>query len=154
MRKACPRCSDAVQQKALGKLSAEDAPLKLTVEGMPAAVCSKGHASPVDSNFMLWLIQELKQRASALPAAQDKGMLFKKHLCACGKELESKPERRQSFPMDLAYPQYPGFTAEIEMPLHKCSGCGKEQLRSANEVLRHTSMAIPGLNDAAGFPHV
>jgi DNA-directed RNA polymerase subunit RPC12/RpoP len=154
MRRACPRCSGAVQQKSLGRLSAEDAPLKLTVEGMPAAVCDKNHASPVDSDFMLWLIHELKQRDTALPTAAEKGALFKKYLCAaCGKELASKSERRQSYPLELAYAGYPPFKAEIEMPVYKCTGCGKEQLRSAKEVQKHTSMAIAALNDAAGFPH-
>ena len=153
MRKSCPRCSDVVQQKALGKLIAEDAPLRLTVEGMPAAVCAKNHASPVDGNFMLWLIQELKERESALPLGTEQGMIFKKYLCACGKELASKSERRQAFSQQLDYEGYPAFSAEIEMPVYRCSGCGKEQLRSANDVRKHTSMAIAGLNDAAGFPH-
>ena len=39
------------------------------------------------------------------------------------------------------------------MPVYKCSGCGKEQLRSAKEAQKHTSQAIAELNDAAGFPH-
>jgi hypothetical protein len=153
MRKSCPRCSDAVQQKALGKLSSEDGPVKLTVEGMPAAVCAKNHASPVDGNFMLWLIQALKEREAALPAGTEQGMIFKKYLCACGKELPAKSDRRQAFSQDLAYEGYPAFRAEIEAPVYRCSGCGKEQLRSANDVRKHTSMAIAGLNDAAGFPH-
>jgi hypothetical protein len=154
MRKSCPRCSGAVQAKALGRLSAEDGPLRLTVEGLPAAVCAKNHASPVDGNFMLWLIQALKQGESALPAGAEQGFLFiKKYLCGCGKELASKSERRQAFPQRLEYEGYAPFQAEIEMPVYKCSGCGKEQLRSGNDVRKHTSMAIAGLNDAAGFPH-
>jgi hypothetical protein len=155
MRKACPRCSGAVQQKSLGRLTAEDAPLKLTVDGMPAAVCSKNHASPVDGNFMLWFIQELKQRDTSLPTGEEKGALFKKYLCgSCGKELDAKSVRRQSYPVNLAYEGYPAFKAEIQMPVYKCTACGKEQLRSVKEVQKHTSMAIAALNDAAGFPHV
>ena len=153
MRKSCPRCSSGVQAKALGKLSVESAPLRLCVEGMPAATCPKNHSSPVDGNFMLWLIQELKGRATALPAGGEKGAIFKKFLCACGKELASKAERKQAFALDLAYEGYPGFKAELEMPAYKCSGCGKEQLRSAKEAQKHTSQAIAELNDAAGFPH-
>jgi len=153
VRKSCPRCSGAVQQKALGRLTAEDGPLRLTVEGMPAAVCGRNHASPVDGDFMLWLIQALKEREATLPSGTEQGMIFKKHLCACGKELASKSERRQSFAYELAYPGYAAFKAEIEMPIYRCSACGKEQLRSANDVRKHTAMAIAGLNDAAGFPH-
>ena len=39
------------------------------------------------------------------------------------------------------------------MPVYKCTGCGKEQLRSAKELQGHAAQAIAALNDAAGFPH-
>jgi len=153
MIKHCPRCSGAVEMKPLGNVSAEDAPLKLTVTGMPAARCAKGHAAPVDRDFMLWLIHELKTRGGALPGGEAKGMLFKKYYCACGGELAARAEKRQSFPMDLAYQGAPAFKAEVEMPVFKCMKCGKEQLRSAKELQGHTAQAIASLNDAAGFPH-
>jgi DNA-directed RNA polymerase subunit RPC12/RpoP len=139
--------------KTLDRVSAEDAPLKLTVTGMPAAKCAKGHAAPIDRDFMLWLIQELKIRGGSLAAGEAKGMVFKKYTCACGKELESKSEKRQSFPLDLAYQGAPAFKAELDMPVYKCTGCGKEQLRSTKELQGHTAQAIAALNDAAGFPH-
>jgi hypothetical protein len=152
--KHCPRCGNAVEMKTLGKVSAEDKPLALTVTGMPAAQCAKGHAAPVDRDFMLWLIHELKNRGGALPAGEAKGMIMKKYLCAaCGKELAAKSEKRQSFPLELAYQGTPAFKAEIEMPVFKCTGCGKEQLRSAKELQGHVSQGIASLNDAAGFPH-
>ena len=153
MIRHCPRCSNAVEMKPLERVSAEDAPLKLSVSGMPAAKCAKGHAAPIDRDFMLWLIRELKSRGAALPAGEAKGMLFKKYHCACGAELAAKSEKRQSFPMELAYHGAPAFKAEIEMPVFKCTGCGKEQLRSAKELQGHTAQAIASLNDAAGFPH-
>ncbi|HEU0258984.1 MAG TPA: hypothetical protein VFR57_06155 [Burkholderiales bacterium] len=139
--------------RTLDRVSAEDAPLKLTVTGMPAAKCAKGHAAPIDRDFMLWLIQELKSRGGALAAGEAKGMVFKKYTCACGKELESKSEKRQSFPLDLAYQGAPAFKAELDMPVYRCTGCGKEQLRSTKELQGHTAQAIAALNDAAGFPH-
>jgi DNA-directed RNA polymerase subunit RPC12/RpoP len=139
--------------KTLDRVSAEDAPLKLTVTGMPAAKCAKGHAAPIDRDFMLWLIQELKTRGGSLPAGEAKRMVFKKYTCACGKELQSKSEKRQSFPLDLAYQGAPAFKAELDMPVYKCTGCGKEQLRSTKELQGHTAQAIAALNDAAGFPH-
>lgn len=153
MVKHCSRCSNAVEMKTLDRVSAEDAPLKLTVTGMPAAKCAKGHAAPIDRDFMLWLIQELKIRGGSLPAGEAKGMVFKKYICACGKELESKSEKRQSFPLDLAYQGAPAFKAELDMPVYRCTGCGKEQLRSTKELQGHTAQAIAALNDAAGFPH-
>ena len=153
MIKHCSRCSNAVELKALETVSAEDVPLKLTVSGMPAAKCAKGHAAPIDRDFMLWLIHELKSRGGSLPAGEAKGMLFKKYYCACGKELESKSDKRQTFALELAYQGAPAFKAELEMPVYKCTACGKEQLRSAKELQGHAAQAIAGLNDAAGFPH-
>ena len=142
-----------MEMKILDPLSAEDKPLALRVTGMPAAKCAKGHASPYDRNFMLWLIHELKARAAALPGGEEKGMLMKKYLCACGSELAGKPGKRQAFPFDMAYEDAPAFKAEIDMPVYKCTGCGKEQLRSGKEVQKHAAQAIASLNDAAGFPH-
>ena len=153
MIKHCPRCSNAVEKTTLGAVSAEDAPLKLTVTGMPAVKCPKGHAAPIDRDFMLWLIHELKNRGGALPGGDAKGMLFKKYFCACGGELAAKAERSHKFPVDLAYQGASPFKAEFEMPVFKCAKCGKEQLRSAKELQGHTSQAIAALNDAAGFPH-
>jgi hypothetical protein len=142
-----------VELHALERVSAEDAPLKLTVSAMPAAKCAKGHAAPIDREFMLWLIHELKARGASLPAGEEKGMLLKKYLCACGKELAAKSERSQAFPFDLAYSGAPAFKVELEMPLYKCTGCDKAQVRSAKQVQQHVSQAIAALNDAAGFPH-
>lgn len=153
MRRACPRCSNGVQAKMLGIMSVEAAPLRLTMEGMPAAMCVRNHSSPVDNNFMLWLIQELKGRASALPAGEEKGTIFKKFLCGCGKELAAKSERKQTFPLELTYEGYAPFKVGVELPLYRCTGCGKEQLRSVKEAHKVTSQAIAELNDVAGFPH-
>jgi hypothetical protein len=153
MIKHCPRCNNAVEMKALDRLSAEDAPLKLSVSGMPCAKCAKGHAAPIDRDFMLWLINEVKTRGGALPAGEAKGMLFKKYTCTCGKELAAKSDKRRSFPLDLSYQGAPAFKAELDMPVYKCTGCGKEQLRSAKELQGHAAPAIAALNDAAGFPH-
>ena len=153
MIRACPRCSGAVQVGTLDRLSAEARPLALHVTGMPAVKCAKGHAVPINRDFMLWLIQELKARAAALAGGEERGMLFKKYFCACGKELGGKPEKRQAFPFDMAREGAPAFKAEVEMPVYKCAGCGKEQLRSANEAQKHVAQVVVSLNDAAGFPH-
>lgn len=152
--KHCARCSGACELKVLAEVSGEDAPLRLTARGMPALVCPKGHKAPVHADFMLWLIQQLRARESEFAAGKEQGMLFKKHLCAeCGKELPSKPERRQASPFDLSYQDLYLFQVDVEVPLYKCTGCGKEQLRSAKELHGHVPAAIVALNDEAGFPH-
>jgi hypothetical protein len=153
MRASCPRCSGGVEQKSLGIISVVVSPLRLTVEDMPAAGCAKNHSAPIDNEFMPWLAQELKGRGAALPAAEESRRLSKRFLCACGKDLAPHSERKQTFPLELAYAGYPSFTAAIEMPVYKCSGCGKPQLRSVKEAQKFTSLALGELSDAAGFPH-
>ena len=150
----CGKCSAATELKTLPSVSAEDGPLKLTVLEMPVFACAKNHKLPVHRDFMLWLIQELRTRESQFAAGKEEGMIFKKHLCgACGKELAPKPERRQAFPHELKYEDLAPFKLEFEMPLYKCSGCGKEQIRSTKDLHGHVAQAIVGINDGAGFPH-
>lgn len=149
----CAACREPVTLQKIDRVAGESGPLGLVVEGMPALKCARGHAGPVHGDFLLWLMGELRQRESGLPAGEEKGLLFKKHLCACGKELPGKPERRQSWRFELAYPDAPGFTATLEMPLYQCAACGKEQLRSQGEARKALSHAMVDVCDRAGFPH-
>jgi hypothetical protein len=142
-------------EMALSTLDATgiDGPLKLTVLGMPAGKCPRGHAVPAEDEFMLWLIRELKARAAELPAGTESGMLFKKYACVCGKELAAKSGRTQAFPLALAYEGLPAFKAELEVPVYPCTACGKELARSHKAIAGHTAQAVARVHDAAGFPH-
>ena len=150
----CARCSGACELKTLPSISAENGPLKITLQALPLFACPKDHKAPVHRDFMIWLIQQIRGREGEIAAGKEEGMLFKKHLCgACGKELAAKPERRQSFPYELKYEELAPFRLEIEMPLHKCTGCGKEQIRSTKDLHARVPGAMVGINDGAGFPH-
>jgi hypothetical protein len=147
-------CSGALAAQKLAGAAGEDGPLKLSVHDMPVLECPKHHRAPVHRDFMIWLIQEIRAREAQFAAGKEQGMLFKKHLCGeCGKELSAKPERRQVFPFGLTYEDNPPFRLEIEMPLYKCTGCGKEQIRAVKDLHNHVPAAMVGINDAAGFPH-
>jgi DNA-directed RNA polymerase subunit RPC12/RpoP len=150
----CARCSGACELKTLASVSGEDGPLKLTVLEMPVFACVKDHRAPVHRDFMIWLIQEIRAREAQIAAGKDEGMIFKTHLCGdCGKELAPKPERRQAFPYQLKYEDLAPFKLQIEMPLYKCTGCGKQQIRSTKNLHGHVPAAMVGINDGAGFPH-
>jgi len=150
----CARCSGERTLKTLPSVSAEDGPLKLTLLEMPVLACPKDHKAPVHQDFMLWLIQQMREREGEIAAGKEEGMLFKKHLCgACGKALAGKPERRQTFPYELKYEDFAPFTIQIDMPLYKCTACGKEQIRSTRELHGKVPAAVAGINDSAGFPH-
>ncbi len=150
----CARCSGACELKALPSVSAEEGPLKLSLLEMPVFACAKDHRAPVHGDFMIWLIQQIRAREPEIAAGKEEGMIFKKHLCgACGKALAPKSERRQAYPYELKYEELAPFKIQIEMPLYKCTGCGKEQIRSTKDLHGHVPMAMVGINDSAGFPH-
>lgn len=151
--KNCSVCHGSMQLKLLGALNVDEKPLVMKVNGMPVGECPKGHHAPVHRDFMLWLIQQLREREARIPAAEEKGMVFKKHYCSCGKELSAKPEARKAFPFDLVYQGAPTFSAELEMPVYRCPTCGKEQIPSQKALHGAIAPAIASLNDAAGFPH-
>jgi hypothetical protein len=150
----CPRCSGACALKTLPSVSGEDGPLKLTVLELPVFGCAKGHQVPVHGDFMVWLIREVRSRGDGVPAGKEQGLLFKKHFCgACGKELAARSERRQAFPLEMKYDELAPFKVQIELPVYKCIGCGKEQIRSPKDLGGHVANAVVGINDGAGFPH-
>ena len=150
----CARCSSNSELTALPSVSADDGPLRVTLLGMPVFACAKNHKAPVHADFMLWLIREIRAREGQIAAGKEEGMIFKKHLCgSCGKELAPKPERRQAFPYDLKYEELAPFKLQLEMPMYKCTGCGKEQIRSTKDLHGHVAQVMVGINDGAGFPH-
>ena len=150
----CARCSAATGLKTLPSVSAEDGPLKLTLLQFPVFSCAKDHHAPVHGDFMIWLIQQIREREVGIPAGKEEGMIFKKRLCGgCGKELGAKPERRQAFSFELKYAELAPFGLQIEMPLYLCGGCGREQIRSAKQLHGQVPGAMVGINDGAGFPH-
>lgn len=150
----CARCSGACELKTLPSVSGEEGSLKLSMLAMPVFSCAKDHTAPVHGDFMIWLIQQVRERETQIAAGKEQGMIFKKHLCGdCGKELAAKPERRQAFAFELKYEELAPFTLQIEMPLYKCTGCGKEQIRSTKDLHAHVPGTMVGINDEAGFPH-
>ena len=150
----CAKCVSPCELKTLPSVDALDGSLKLTMLDFPVFACGKNHKLPVHRDFMLWLIQEIRAREGQIAAGKEEGMIFKKHLCgACGKDLAPKPERREVYPYELKYEELAPFKIRIDMPLYKCTACGKEQMRSTKELHGHVAQAIVGINDSAEFPH-
>jgi len=150
----CVKCVSPCELKTLPSVDALDGSLKLTVLEFPIFACAKNHRLPVHRDFMLWLIQEIRAREGQIAAGREEGMIFKKHLCGdCGKDLAAKSERRQAFPYELKYEELVPFKVELDMPIYKCTACGKEQIRSTKELHGKVPAAMVGINDSAGFPH-
>lgn len=151
--KSCPMCRGKLELGSIDRVSGSHGPLTITVLGMPAGRCANGHAAPVHPDFLIWLIHELRERRAQIPAAEEKGMLFKKAFCACGAEIPAGPGERRSFGYELVFEGAPGFRAEVELPMHQCGKCGKAQLRSAKSIAAAASHSMVGVCDEARFPH-
>jgi hypothetical protein len=144
---ATPRCSTCKAETAssiLPELSGEEAPLAVTVHDMPVLECPQGHRQFVHVDFPLLLLDHLvEQDEPQLPASEAKGMLFKHYHCqSCGAELESGPDQKHTFHVEVALPQMPTFEVDLTMPVHRCQACGHEQLHSLKEIRSRTPAAL------------
>ena len=142
--KRCPQCDSPLQHRILGSFSGDEAPLRITIHGMPALACDKPHLYFIDPEFPLWLMNHLVDEDEAtLPAGDKTGLIFKAYLCHdCGKPLSPKRDHVHAFNLKLAYAGEPEFQVEIAMPVFRCPGCGKEQMHSLGEIRKLTPAAL------------
>jgi DNA-directed RNA polymerase subunit RPC12/RpoP len=140
----CSKCKAETASSTLSELSGEEAPLAVTVHDMPVLECPQGHRQFANADFPLLLLDHLLEHdAPQLPASDTKGLLFKHYHCAaCGAELESAPDQKHTFRVEVALPELPAFDVELTMPVHRCPACGHEQLHSLKEVKSRTPAAL------------
>jgi len=116
--------------------------------------CVNGHRAPVHRDFMVWLIHELREKhLASIPGGNAKGIFLKSYRCACGGELAAQPARQEWRAFELAFEGHDAFRFAVELALHACPACGKEQVRSAADLARTASGMVVRLHDALGFPH-
>lgn len=150
--KPCPLCEAPLQHRVLPPFSGDEAPLRLTLHGMPVLSCDKPHVYFVKRDFPLWLMDQLLEEEAALPAGESTGLLFKKYLCRdCGKPLSPRSGPMHAFQVNLAYPGQADFRVEVGMPVFNCTGCGKPQLHSLSEVRSLTPAALVHAFKGAGI---
>lgn len=140
----CPLCQQSLARKNLPAFSGDEDPLRVTLTGMPTLQCPTGHTYFTRPDFPLWLMRHLMDEDEAtLPAGEAKGFILKHYVCReCGKNLAPKQDHRHAFHFDVAPDKAPAFGVELAMPVYKCTGCGKEQLHSVEEVRKLTPAAL------------
>lgn len=151
--KPCPLCETPLSLKTLPEFSGDEAPLRVTLAGMPALSCGTGHVYFVRPDFPLWLMNHLvDEDESKLPAGDAQGLLFKRYACHdCGAALAPKQDHLHTFRFPVAYKEHSGFTVELSAPVYRCTGCGKEQLHSLAEVRKLTPAALVHAFKGAGI---
>lgn len=150
--KPCPLCENPLERRALAAVSGDESPLRLTLRGMPVLRCVNGHTYFSKHALPIWLLRRLvDEDVDALPAGEPQGLLFRKYRCACGERLATRQERVHSFRIDMSYAEEPAFAVELAMPVFKCAACGKEQVRSREEVRKVAPAALVHAFKAAGI---
>lgn len=140
----CPLCKSETASAKLTSLSGEDAPLAVTVRGMPVLECAQGHRLFPVADFPLLLLDHLlEQDEPKLPVSRSKGLVFKHYSCSsCGTELAAKDERPHTFHFDVELPELASFGVDLKLPVSRCVRCGREQLHSLKELKAHTPAAL------------
>lgn len=132
----CIKCKGEMTVKPLDTFNGEEGGVKVVIRGMPAAVCPEGHKRFVYPLFAGLLMDMMldEDTYSFVPAAVKKGLFTKHYHCPdCGQELPGAPTGSKSRDMTAEFKHADPFSFQIEVPVYKCSSCGKEFIRSAEE---------------------
>lgn len=149
----CKQCKAGMSLQPLDPAYGEQGMLKVTFIQLPALVCPNMHRHFAMQEFPILLLDRVAGKdMETIPAGKKSGLLFKHYHCsACGAELEKGNGREETFDFDVALKDIPPFRVEMAVPLYKCSGCGKEQMRSLEEMQKLVPPAMAHAFKAAGL---
>jgi hypothetical protein len=140
----CPVCKSETSLAKLSSTSGEDAPLAVTLRGLPVLECTNGHRLFAIADFPLLLLDHLLELDEPqFPVSEAKGLVFKHHNCSkCGTSLGGSDDRPHTFHVDVELPELPRFGVDLTLPVSHCSQCGRDQLHSLKELKSHTPAAL------------
>jgi predicted RNA-binding Zn-ribbon protein involved in translation (DUF1610 family) len=140
----CPVCKSETAPAQITSTTGSDAPLEVTVKGMPVLECAQGHRLFAIADFPLLLLDHLLETDEPqLPVSQSSGMIFKRHKCAsCGGELATNDDQSHTFHVDVELADLPRFGVDLTLPVSHCPQCGRDQLHSLKELKSHTPAAL------------
>ena len=143
--KPCKACGAGTQITTLDTFHGVEGPVTVTVHAMPARVCANGHKRFLYAEFvphLMDLVADAGQVAPQPPAV--KRGLFKKHYyCAeCNAELPAAATGQSERTLEANFKKAAPFTATVRVALHKCPGCGHEQILSNDQVADSAFKAV------------
>ena len=149
----CKQCRAEMSLQPLDPVCGQQGVLKVTLIRLPALVCPNMHRRFAMREFPIRVLERVAgKEMPELPAGKTSGLLFKNHHCGtCGAAL-GKDGREETFDFDVALEGFAPFRVELTLPLHKCTSCGKEQLRSLTEMQKLFPAAMARAFKAAGLP--
>ena len=152
--KTCKQCGADLALARLETMRGEEAGVALSIEGMPAYACDKGHKRFLTPDFPMRLIDSLvKAESPDLPIAQKKGLLKKRYLCPrCSGELPGEPGTHVTLERELALKDSAPFIATVSVPLYHCAGCGVDAMRPGEELTNALMKAASQAFQSASIP--
>jgi hypothetical protein len=149
----CPLCQAPLAAQQLREATGDEAPMRLTLRGLPVLACAAPHTYFAGQKFPIWLLNSLVDgELPKVAAGTGKGLVFKKYVCGgCGAVLPSSGGEPRTFSSRLAWNETPAFDVDVTMPFFRCAGCGREQARSAEELAKLLPAALVRAFKAAGL---
>jgi len=151
--KPCPLCETPLAARTVSDATGDEAPMRLSLRGVPILACAAPHRYFAGQQFPIWLLNSLvDSELEKIPAGVEKGLVFKKYACGeCGAVLPSSGGEPRTFTSTLAWKETPGFAVDLTVPVYRCAGCGREQARSAAELGKLLPSALVHAFKAAGL---
>jgi hypothetical protein len=152
--KTCKQCGADLALARLEAMRGEQSGLALSIEGMPAYACTKGHRRFLAADFPLRLIDSLsKADAPDLPVARKKGLFKKRYLCpGCGGELPDEAGTHATLERTLTLLDSAPFSATVSVPLYRCGSCGVAAVHPDEDRTDALMKAASQAFQSAGIP--
>ncbi len=152
--KTCKQCGAELALARLDAMRGEESGVALSIDGMPAYACDKGHKRFLTADFPMRLIDALaKAETPDLPVARKKGLLRKRYLCpGCGDALPDEAGTHTTLERSLALKDSAPFNTTLSVPLYRCAGCGAAAMRPGEEMTNALMKAAAQAFQSAGIP--
>jgi hypothetical protein len=147
--KPCKQCGSLTTVAALGSFRGVEGPVAVEVNGMPTLACANGHKRFLYPEFVARLMDLVAdpELVAPQPPAVKRGLFKKRYYCSgCDAELPAVAAGQSKREIDASFKNAAPFKVMVQIALHKCAGCGREQVLSNEEV---TDGAVKAL--AHGF---
>ena len=141
----CKVCGSDTKVTTLGSFRGEAGPVAVIVNGMPALVCAQGHRRFLYPAFVARLMDMVSEpeKIAPQPPAATRGFFKKRYHChGCGADLPFTPQKKSERSLDASFKDAAPFKVVVQVALHKCEGCGLEQVLSNDEVSKAAAKAL------------
>jgi DNA-directed RNA polymerase subunit RPC12/RpoP len=143
--KPCKECGSETIVTTLASFSGEEGPVTVTIDGMPAVVCAHNHRRFLYADFAPMLLDFVAdpEKFAPQPPAVKRGLIKKHYHCSgCGAELPADSTTTSAHSVDAIFKRAAPFTIMLNVALYKCEQCGREQVRSNDELSESVVKAI------------